>query len=81
MQNQKQPPRGVPKERCSENMQQIYSRTPMPKWEITLRNGCSPVNLLHIFRIPFTKNTFGGLVLQNELFLLQLMLSKLTKYE
>ena len=24
---------------------------------ITLRHGCSPVNLLHIFRIPFLKNT------------------------
>ena len=49
--------------------------------EITLRHGYSPVNLLHIFRIPFTKNTFGGLILQNELFLLQLMFSKLTKSE
>ena len=28
---QKQPPRGVPRERCSENMQQIYRRTPIPK--------------------------------------------------
>ena len=28
---QKQPSRGVPRERCSENMQQIYRRTPMPK--------------------------------------------------
>ena len=28
---QKQPPRGVLKKRCSENMQQIYRRTPMPK--------------------------------------------------
>ena len=28
---QKQPPRGVPRERCSENMQQIYGKTPMPK--------------------------------------------------
>ena len=28
---QKQPPRGVPRKRCSENMQQIYRRTPMPK--------------------------------------------------
>ena len=28
---QKQPPRGVPKNRCSENMQQIYRRTPIPK--------------------------------------------------
>ena len=31
--------------------------------EITLWHGCSPVNLLHIFRIPFYKNTSGGLVL------------------
>ena len=28
---QKQPPRDVPKKRCSENMEQIYRRTPMPK--------------------------------------------------
>ena len=28
---QKQPFRGVIKKRCSENMQQIYRRTPMPK--------------------------------------------------
>ena len=28
---QKQPPRGAPRKRCSENMQQIYRRTPMPK--------------------------------------------------
>ena len=28
---QKQPPRGVPRERCSENVQQIYRKTPMPK--------------------------------------------------
>ena len=27
---QKQPPRGFLKKRCSENMQQIYRRTPMP---------------------------------------------------
>ena len=27
--------------------------------EITLRHGGSPVNLLHIFRTHFTKNTFG----------------------
>ena len=31
--------------------------------EITLRHGCSPVNLLHIFRTPFPKNTSGGLLL------------------
>ena len=27
--------------------------------EITLRQRCSPVNLLHIFRTPFPKNTSG----------------------
>ena len=27
----KQPLTGVPRKRCSENMQQIYRRTPMPK--------------------------------------------------
>ena len=31
--------------------------------EITLQHGCSPVNLLHIFRAPFRKNTAGGLLL------------------
>ena len=52
---QRQPPRGVLSKRCSENMQQIYRRTPMPK--------CSPVNLLHIFRTPFIKNASGRLLL------------------
>ena len=31
--------------------------------EIALRHGCSPVNLLHLFRTPFPKNTYGGLYL------------------
>ena len=31
--------------------------------EIALRHGCSPVNLLHIFRTPFTKNISGWLLL------------------
>ena len=31
--------------------------------ENTLRHGCSPVNLLHIFRRPVPKNTCGGLIL------------------
>ena len=31
--------------------------------EITLRYGCSPVNLLHIFRNLFSKNAFGWLLL------------------
>ena len=30
---QKQPPGGVLKRRCSENMQLIYRRTPMPKYD------------------------------------------------
>ena len=59
---QKQSSRGVLRKWCSKNKQQIYRRTPIPKCdfnnmqsnfiEITLRHGCSPVNL-HIFRIPF----------------------------
>ena len=31
--------------------------------EITLRHGCSPVNLLHIFKTPFPRNTSGWLLL------------------
>ena len=66
---QNQPSRGL-KKRCSENMQQIYRRTPMltcdfnkvPK-QIALRHGCSPVNLLHNFRIPSPRNTYGWLLL------------------
>ena len=49
-------------------MQQIYRRADMPKLlcnfiKIKLRHGCSPVNLLHIFRTPFPKNTSGWLLL------------------
>ena len=55
-------------------MQQIYRRTPPCLWlisiklqsnfiEITFRHGCYPVNLLHIFRTPFQKNTSGWLLL------------------
>ena len=46
-------------ERCFENMQQIYSRTPMPKCDFKkiVKQRCSPVNVLHIFRTPFPKNT------------------------
>ena len=31
--------------------------------DIALRHECSPVNLLHIFRTPFPKNTSGRLLL------------------
>ena len=63
----KQLPRSVLRKRCSEITQQIYRRTPMPKSnfiEIVLRHGCSPVNLLHIFRTPFYKNTSGWVLLR-----------------
>ena len=32
--------------------------------KITLRHGCSPVNLLHIFITPFSKKTSGRLLLK-----------------
>ena len=64
---QKQSSGGVLKKRCSENMQQIYRRTPMPKCdfnkvasELYLNRTSawvSPVNLLRNFRTPFPKNT------------------------
>ena len=70
---QKQPSRGVLRKRCSENMQQITGEHPC--WsvisiklqsnfiEISLQCGCSPVNLLHIFKTPFYNNTSGWLLL------------------
>ena len=36
---QKQPSRGVLKKRCSENMTQIYRRTPMPKCDFNKVEG------------------------------------------
>ena len=66
---------GVPMKKRSESMQQIYRRTPMPKCisikllcssiEITLRHGCSPMDLLHIFRTAFLKKTSGWLLLSS----------------
>ena len=46
----------------SGNMQQIYRRTLMSKCDFNkvakqLRHGYSPVNLVHIFRAPFPRNT------------------------
>ena len=65
--NQKQPSIGILTKRCAENMQQIYWRTPIPKCDFNkvAKNWCSPVNLLHIFRTPFRKNTYGGLLLNS----------------
>ena len=61
----KQHSRVVYRKRCSKNIQQIYRRTPMQSnfIEIALRHRYSPVQLLHIFRIIFNKNTCGGLLL------------------
>ena len=85
--SQWQPSIGILTKRCSENIQQMYRRTPISKCdfnkvakqhpcrrvisiklqsnfiEITLRHGCFPINLLHIFRIYFPKNTYGGRLL------------------
>ena len=37
--------------------------------EITLSHGCFPVNFLHIFRTPFYKNSFGGLLVFTYIYL------------
>ena len=61
-------------QRCFENIQQNYRRTPMPKCDFNkvakelYRNRtlheCSSVNLLHIFRTPFLKNASGRLLVK-----------------
>ena len=51
---QKQPSRGVLRKRCSENMQQIYRRTPMSKGDF------NKVALQQ----PLLKNTSGRLLLK-----------------
>ena len=78
---QKQPSTCVFSKRCSKNMEKTYRGTSMPKCDfnkvasqlyikITLRRGFFPVNLLHIFRILFLKNTLGGLLLNQYCFIL-----------
>ena len=42
--------------------------------EIALRHGCSPVNLLHIFRTPFPRNTSWWLLLITKFLFLTLTL-------
>ena len=48
--------------KCTANLPQ---NTHAKVWfeDSCLRYGCSPVNLLHIFRTPFPKNITGGLLL------------------
>ena len=71
---QKQPPKGVTRESYSENMQQIYRRTPMPKcdfnkvalqlyWNHTLAWVLSCKICCMFLRTPFLKNTSGWLLL------------------
>ena len=70
---QKLPSRGALRKRCSENIQ-VCRRTPMQKLnfnrvasnfiETTLRHGSSPVNVRHISRTHFLKNTSGRLFLK-----------------
>ena len=66
---QKQPSRGVLK-MCSKFKGEHPCRSVILiklLWsfiKIALRHGYSPVSLLHIFRTPFLKNTFGRLFLE-----------------
>ena len=78
------------KKSCPKNMQQIYRRTPLPKCdfnkvalqlycnfiEIALLHGYSPVNLLHIFRTTFLKDTSGRLLLYFTLEVFELSILK-----
>ena len=65
LKSQKQLCRGVLTKTCSENMQQICRKTPMPKCDshFTLRHVYSHVSLLRIFRASFPKNNSGRLLL------------------
>ena len=47
--------------------------------EITLRRGCSTVNLMHIFIIPFPKNTSGWLLLKIPMLWIELQTNKRQK--
>ena len=70
---QMQPLRGVLRKRCLKTWSKFTGEYPCRslisiklRWtfiEIVLRNECSPVNLLHVFRTPLYKNTYGELLL------------------
>ena len=64
---QKQSFKGVLRKRCSENMQQVYRRKPMPKCHfnkvaLRLLHGSSPVNFMRIFTTPSLKYASGCLL-------------------
>ena len=70
---EKKPIRVVARKRCSKICSKFTGEHPWQSvisiklhynfLEITLRHGCSPVNLLHIFRKSFSRNTSEGLLL------------------
>ena len=70
---QKQPSIGVLIKKCSESTLKFTGEQPCRSVisiklqsnynEITLRHGCSPVKLLYFFRALFSKDTYGGLLL------------------
>ena len=62
----KQPSWGVLWKKFSQNMHEIYRKTPMATCDfgkIAKQLKCSSVNLMHIFRTHFHSNTYGGLLL------------------
>ena len=75
---QKQPSRGFLRKRCLKICGIFTGEHPCQRAisikllgyfiEITLRHGFSLVNLLHIFRTAFLKNTSGGLLLTQDKF-------------
>ena len=65
---QKKFSRSVLRKRCSKNMQQIYRRTPMPKYDfnkviLQLYWNRTSAWVFHMFRTHFYKNTYGELLL------------------
>ena len=59
---QKQPPTSIHRKRCSEKMQEICRRTPMPKCDFT---ACMfSCKFAASFRTPFPNNTSGRLLLK-----------------
>ena len=53
----------------------ISKQLPCNFIEITLCHGCSPANVLHILRTPFTKNTSGCLLQNCEKVSLQIIIN------
>ena len=56
---QKQPPRGVLSKRCSENMQQIYGRTPMQKCDFNKVAKATSAWVFSCKFVAYFQNTFS----------------------